>query len=859
MSENSSDSESSCGWTILNHEGSDIETLHCEVEPCPDFDLEHSTAFVENVQPDSADDLSGVCSNEVPISNVESLQYTVEDQQEATELLSSYHSSTKPESPSILAEHHDEGGAGGEDSHCEAVSDDSDIVTLEPPKVDEVGPLEEEIPEDLLENKDLNMSFSSSSQYTFSQPETVFPSQPSEEESSNDEASDYCGPILRRRRSRKSTTSGSESENRTSTEQPPAPAPRTLGWMGSGLNKCIILALVIAISMGFGHFYGTIQILERQRNVEKIRESELNEMKDDLYQCQREQEVTIEHKLPLQDVVEQLTEDLEEKHDLVLSLEDLMDQITKENHMLKQKQNDLKLEADDLTVSLKTTEVQNKNLALENQHLRESLEKEEQALSSLKEELRKLREQIRNLDEKGRHEIMLLENQKLKEHLKEERHKVRTFRTQKESLLNEAQLLRKELDNERKITDTLRVELEEISKRRSSADSFESDQEIEHLKDRLSELEKKLNFEQQRSDLWERLYIETKEQNEKLEDENSHQETDHSKGGPSKGKTKKGKDTFFNSVKDTFDAMKNSTKEFVRHHKEKIKQAKEAVKENLKKFSDSVKNTFRHFKDTTRNMFNKNRNRKYGERRREETKGARSVRREHGPNAEKMYPNKATAGGHEYEEPQNDQRSDQYEDGAAWKSPCEEKASHYPNKKGCSGVYDCAHQESISLFNKVLDPVRVEEFNDLMQVYLQEQVDNFQHWEELEQFINRFFPDGIFIHDQMLFTDFVKNVEDYLEDMKEYQTSTGGVFEDLDEFVYRHYFGNAYSTAYGPRKPERVTPYKNSENKNQRKEEEKHQARYKREGKWNKHGRANGRQMANVEIELGQLPFDPKY
>lgn len=850
MSGNSSDSESSCGWTIINHEGSDIETLHSENEPCPDLAVGHSTTFVENVHPDSTDEMADVCRNEVAISSVGNLHSTSEDHQGATELLSSYSPGTKPDGSPVHADHHDEENPSGDDGHCEAVSDDSDIVTLDTPKVDDVGPLEEEIPEDLSENQDLNMSFSSSSQYTFNQPDVVFPSQLSEEDSSNDEASDDSGPMLRRRRSKKSS-SGSECENRIPVDQVVAPPSRTFGWMSSGLNKCIILALVIAISMGFGHFYGTVQILERQRYVEKILESELNEMKDDLFQCQMDQEGTTENK----EVVEQLTEDLEERHDMVLSLEGLMEKISKENQILYQKQKDLKSEADDLATSLKTTEVQNKNLALENQHLRESLEKEEQALSSLKEELRKLREQIRNLDEKGRPEIMLLENQKLKEHLKEERQKVRNFRTQKETLLNEAQLLRKELDNERIITDSLRAELEEIGNRRSSAASFESDHEIEHLKDRLSELEKKLNFEQQRSDLWERLYIETKEQNEKLGTENSHKNTDHSEDGKSKGKTKKkAKETFFNSVKDTFDAMKNSTKEFVRHHKEKIKQAKEAVKENLKKFSDSVKNTFRHFKDTTRGMFDKNRNRKHAERRREETKGAHTVRREYKPDTEKMYPNKASASHHEYKDPQDDQSREPFEGTAAWKSHGEEKV----NKKGCTGVYDCAHQESVSLFNKILDPVRVEEFNDLMQVFLQEQVDNFQHWDELEQFINRFFPNGVFIHDQMLFTDFVKNVEDYLEDMKEYQTNTGGVFEDLDDFVYRHYFGNSYSIPYGPRKPER-SPYKNTENKNHRKDEEKHQARYKREGKWSKHGRANGRQMANVEIELGQLPFDPKY
>lgn len=75
----------------------------------------------------------------------------------------------------MRAYHHDEEGPLGYDGHCEAVSDDSDIVTLETPKVDEVGPLVEEIPEDLSGNQDLNMSFSSSSQYTFNQPDVGKP------------------------------------------------------------------------------------------------------------------------------------------------------------------------------------------------------------------------------------------------------------------------------------------------------------------------------------------------------------------------------------------------------------------------------------------------------------------------------------------------------------------------------------------------------------------------------------------------------------------------------------------------------------------------------------------------------------
>lgn len=54
-------------------------------------------------------------------------------------------------------------------------------------------------------------------------------------------------------------------------------------------------------------------------------------------------------------------------------------------------------------------------------------------------------------------------------------------------------------------------------------------------------------------------------------------------------------------------------------------------------------------------------------------------------------------------------------------------------------------------------------------------------------------------------------------------------------------------------------PFTQTENSRHEKQAQKYQHRNKREGKWHKYGRTNGRHMANLEIELGQLPFDPKY
>lgn len=69
---------------------------------------------------------------------------------------------------------------------------------------------------------------------------------------------------------------------------------------------------------------------------------------------------------------------------------------------------------------------------------------------------------------------------------------------------------------------------------------------------------------------------------------------------------------------------------------------------------------------------------------------------------------------------------------------------------------------------------------------------------------------------------------------------------------------NVFTAFSRPDKKQRMV---NIENSRHRKQEQKHPQPqpYKREGKWHKCGRTNGRHVANLEIELGQLPFDPKY
>ncbi|XP_027622057.1 cell cycle progression protein 1 [Tupaia chinensis] len=698
-------------------------------------------------------------------------------------------------------------------------SDDSDIVTLEPPKLEEIGN-QEVIVKEALSSDDFNMGSSSSSQYAFCQPETerwweklwkipecirgwddqlkhhvpsqlafqVFSSQPSDDESSSDETSNQPSPAFRRRRARKKTVSASESEERVLPEQETEPSKElSKRQFSSGLNKCVILALVIAISMGFGHFYGTVQIQKRQQLVRKIHEDELNDMKDYLSQCQQEQESFPDYKSLKENLVRCWTHTEAEKI---------------------------------------AFETQKNNLATENQNLRVSLEKEEKALCSLQDELRKLREQIRVLEDKGTSTELITENQQLKQHLEEEKQKTHSFLNQRETLLAEAKMLKKELERERLVTMALRVELQQLSASQSNGNSdspnvLTDKKEIAVLRERLTELERKLNFEQQRSDLWERLYVEAKDQNGKQEADGK------KKGGRGNHRAKnKSKETFLGSVKETFDAMKNSTKEFVRHHKEKIKQAKEAVKENLKKFSDSVKSTFRHFKDTTKTIFDEKGNKKFSATKEgaaekptvfndclhPQYKTCTQNQMNRGPTMQQDGRKEQPVHFGEFRKNTNSQKYSAEHD-------CRE---NYSFRKSCSGVFECAREESVSLFNTVMNPVRIDEFTQLIERYLLKEVNAFHHWRELGQFINKFFLNGIFIHDQKLFTDFVNDVKEYLKDMKEYQVNNDGVFEKLDGYIYRHFFGHTFPPPYGPSRPDKKQRMVNIENSRHRKQEQKH-------------------------------------
>uniref|UniRef100_UPI0037E98603 cell cycle progression protein 1 isoform X2 n=1 Tax=Semicossyphus pulcher TaxID=241346 RepID=UPI0037E98603 len=841
MSETSSDTESSCGWTIISNEGSDIELLGSEatVEYGAEL-LERLPAAKAELQDEQASATAAEC---VEKRVAESLDDTLEEKTIDETLCASEagDNTTVKEHVTVLSS-----------------SDHSDIVTLRDLKEDEHAEEEEEA----AANEEFYLGTSCSSQYAFTAAETVFPAQQpavTNSSSSEDEAGRSPSNVVRRRRLRKNTTSittepeeeevlesnhseeekeeeevEEEKQQEEQTEVCPAAALDVqMQRPGSSiLNKCILIALVIAISMGFGHFYGTVQIQERQKTVEKIRENELDVVRDLLQRHTREQPLT--NQIREDDF---FLDDLDEQKVISL-LTEVVEKIKKENQVLNFKQAQIQAQRDDLETLLKQkanerTNIvsQHQKLTAENQLLKSSLEREEKSLSTLQEELRNLRSKIREREAMGAGaDSLLSENHRLKDQLEEEK---RLIRSQREDMMAEAHTLKKKLDKEKKVTDELRRELNLLRSRMSEAGK-DGGSEAEELQSRLMELEKRLNFEQQRSDLWERLYVETKEDRAK---------------GDTESKVKKPKHGMAGKVKETFDAVKNSTKEFVHHHKEQIKKAKEAVKENLRKFSDSVKLTFRHFKDSASTFINKARG-FYDKRRGEKITKESWQHRFHKPHHRHSHKfDDFFQSNHNTRKSGDKVHNDQGQN------------THKANFKGCSGVFDCAYQESMSLFNKAMEPIRADEFYQLMQSYLQQEVDHFHHWKELEMFINNFFHNGVFIHDRMLFTDFVSGVEDYLNDMHEYHGLDDDVFGDLDDYVYRHFFGEAYTKSYGPNGPfER--PDSDSKESSRAKHHQRKQQRVRSRPqirKWSRCGRNADRHMADVKIELGPMPFDPKY
>ncbi|XP_077475847.1 cell cycle progression protein 1 [Stigmatopora argus] len=597
-------------------------------------------------------------------------------------------------------------------------SDHSDIVTLQ--EVTEVAAVDEAS----------FMGSSCSSQYAFLAAETVFPAGPPPATANSSSSEDEVNPdvALRRRRVRRNMANGGaescQEEATTPAEGGQDDERRTertdIGAArrdGSG-DLNFCLLLALAVPISVAFGVAIIVGVEHLYGSVQVREKQKTQTTD--------HQVTERELNHVRDVLKyhsksDLVQDEMGEQKLLPLLTHVIKNLSEEYEALTFKQEADQAARVDLTTQMRRLEEEKQRLTIANERLQTTLGQEAKSLSAFRRALARLRSRKQDLE---------AENRRLKGELE----------------------LKSELDEERELAS-----------------------------ERLRDLETRLEFERQRSDLWERLYLEGKDLRAEGDDAKARQP---------------------GIVKETFDAVKNSTEDFVRHHKEQIKNAKEAVKENLRKFSESVKCTFRRFKDSA-SAFMDNVKR-----------GSKRFDRDQSPRTKKS--GEAGFG------PKN-QRGPSSSDGA---------------QRGSFGDGDRGDR-----------PVRADEVHRLLRSYLRREVHHFSHWKELESFVESFFVDGLFVHDRVLFADFVDSLERYLADMPEYRGLYEGVFGDVDDFIFRNLFGEPPPHGHAPSGPlERPDTHAKdpSRTKQQSRRQQRQRARH--------HG-----ERRNVKIELGPVPFGPKY
>lgn len=96
-----------------------------------------------------------------------------------------------------------------------------------------------------------------------------------------------------------------------------------------------------------------------------------------------------------------------------------------------------------------------------------------------------------------------------------------------------------------------------------------------------------------------------------------------------------------------------------------------------------------------------------------------------------------------------------------------------------SDFYDGYRNKETDRRSPSFRPVRAEEFDRLLQNYLR-QVGLSHNWAELKMFSNKFFKDGLFLHHQMPFRDFISRLKSQLARMTGLDSRQ---FEDVDFFI----------------------------------------------------------------------------
>ncbi|CAH2327497.1 Hypothetical predicted protein [Pelobates cultripes] len=516
------------------------------------------------------------------------------------------------------------------------------------------------------------------------------------------------------------------------------------GGFGLTLNKCIIAALAL-IGIGFLAFSGG-------------------------FGTEEDSPQTIEDN------------DWMEKHAAQFSgdpgsfkvISDLLDKVAKENQDIRHMQAKLQAQKEELESLLNISEServspspQHEGLSEENMRLKDVLLKEETAHLAAQEELQSLQEKFETLEGNSLESQQLVsENAKLKEELDISRKQIESFLTQKETLVAESQMLRQELDKQRSLVASIRRDLESLTTQQDTPDLVVDEQQ---LQGKISDLSSRLALEVQRSETWEKTYVEHAEKRKAQVGDHIHKEWkkgerqsrtnnmsisagEFKKFGKDHGRRQKEgevKEPQHEEWKRKKHEHREEQKEQPWHNKkhrhwEREQQRKELQMESTveelgknqeQRHSDSA---HRSHENTERNWKEKHSKHHHGE-----TEGG-------------FHPRKGQKDFHHAQkEEDNHERKEQgekthkkdshhrhHEHNKFWKKLSDHQ---YRIPEGCSGLEDCARKDGIDLFNLELKPVQRKQFEDLLKRFI--------------PLLDGFFEGPVFSHDKVRFRDFVDDDE----------------------------------------------------------------------------------------------------
>nr|XP_033779988.1 pre-B-cell leukemia transcription factor-interacting protein 1 isoform X2 [Geotrypetes seraphini] len=538
----------------------------------------------------------------------------------------------------------------------------------------------------------------------------------------------------------------------------PCPSPaaeREEAEKGSGegawltLNNCLLGALVL-LCVGFVLFSAPMENLDQR----------------DLGAEEKQSQILDE----LRDWLKWHAQDSPRDADSLQAINRLLDKLSRENQEIGLLRVQLQAQKEELLTLLKKSndendsmESQQQNLLEENLHLRESLLHEETAHLSAQNELQALKEKLQVLEQTTLESRNLVnESLNLENRLDAEGQQIDDDSLRlEETLVAESQMLRQELDKQRMLVASIKHDFDLSSQPGSSETEGESEQQKEMLK----KWRNKLALELQRSESWERSYAKKK------------------------AKSRGSKLNPGIHVENLADPSNTSAAAF-----ERVAVPHSALKgpipderKNPNKSWEQKKSKHGEGRQGQKHLLQGEREEEQDMKPRKKSEWKEGTEGEEGDHQVEWENPGDGFHSHRQREAERESRHGHHNHNKLWKK----LSSHqYRVPEGCTGIPDCARKEGLDLFHTELEPVKKQDFQQLLEKYLE--MNNLSRYlPELTSVLSAFFQGDVFSHDQMRFRDFVDDVEDYLEDLVREEKGDDDAVDDFEDYVFRHFFGDA--------------------------------------------------------------------